>query len=1158
MRYGIVCDGSNSIRNHNNTISGNEFYSAVFRGMPLNAGLGNNWKILNNHFYWQGGTFSTGGPRPIVMNNTGSSGHTISGNYIGGSEPNALGSWAIGTTSATTWYGMDLNLGTAEVTTITNNIIRNVDLISGATSYGIIGMGLFSGSYKVTGNTISDLRFESLSAAAGANSLIGGIYYGNIVANNQFEASNNTIFNLVNASSTSNTASAIGIVQFAGAGEVSVMKRNKIYNLSIPNTQATGSTIAGMSLAGSSNNDVLTLENNMISLGQDETKSLNIFGINNTARVAQLNAFFNSVSIAGTVTSGANNSGAFFRNGLTNESVLNMKNNLFNNSRTGGTGRHYAVIANQTTPANGWSNLATDFNNYYSANPGTVALWGTTVQSFNDFKAATGADVNSRNLAVVFENTKEGNLSIKGGDANCGLDNLGTPIAGITSDHFNNTRSETTPDMGAHEFSVVPAPVETTVAACESYTWYGKTYTASGKYTHVVSTPGACDATMILNLTINPKPVVVVTANGPTAFCPGGSVDLTASEAAAYKWSNGSTTQILKVSASGEYTVTITDANGCTATSSAVMVMADDVTPPTVVTKNIKVQLNASGTATITAAQINNGSTDNCTSPADLTLALDKTSFNCNNVGANTVTLTATDASGNTSTSTATVTVEDKMAPIVITKTVTVQLDANGIASITTAQVNNGSSDNCTAATDLVLALNKTSFTCANVGANTVILTVTDAYGNTNTAPATVMVEDKIKPSVMTNNITVQLNASGTATITAAQINNGSTDNCSIPANGYSIDKTGFTCANVGVNTVTLTVTDVNGNTNTAIATVTVEDKIAPLISCPTVPPVQCFNPTNQYPVPKLTATDNCSIASISFAITGATVRNSNPAISMSDNATGTFNEGSSTIAWTVTDVNGNVSRCTTQVVINPRINMSIPDVFAVNPGGAPNTIYRGYGPDTLRLSASASGGTAPYSYKWTIGSPSGPAMNTNASILVKPSATTTYSLAMKDVYGCAATAVTKTVEIVDVRCGPKMDRVTVCALQKGVLTTQCVTLNSVAGILSNGGYLGACKTNVTTRADMESEEPKAVQAFTVKVLPNPSTDAFTLITASDNMMPLTIRVLNTLGALVEMKARVPANGSLKLGVNYRPGVYYAEINQGAEKVVLKLIKQAN
>jgi hypothetical protein len=81
MRYGIVCDGSNIIRNHNNTISGNEFYSAVFRGMPLNAGLGNNWKILNNHFYWQGGTFSTGGPRPIVMNNTGSSGHTISGNF---------------------------------------------------------------------------------------------------------------------------------------------------------------------------------------------------------------------------------------------------------------------------------------------------------------------------------------------------------------------------------------------------------------------------------------------------------------------------------------------------------------------------------------------------------------------------------------------------------------------------------------------------------------------------------------------------------------------------------------------------------------------------------------------------------------------------------------------------------------------------------------------------------------------------------------------------------------------------------------------------------------------------------------------------------------------------------------------------------------------
>ncbi|HEY0110177.1 MAG TPA: hypothetical protein VGB67_11145, partial [Fibrella sp.] len=77
MRYGLVCDGLDAAPNHANTISGNEFYSAVIRAMTLNAGLGNGWQVSNNHFYWQGGTFFIAGQRPFLMNNTSSSGHTI-------------------------------------------------------------------------------------------------------------------------------------------------------------------------------------------------------------------------------------------------------------------------------------------------------------------------------------------------------------------------------------------------------------------------------------------------------------------------------------------------------------------------------------------------------------------------------------------------------------------------------------------------------------------------------------------------------------------------------------------------------------------------------------------------------------------------------------------------------------------------------------------------------------------------------------------------------------------------------------------------------------------------------------------------------------------------------------------------------------------------
>lgn len=81
-------------------------------------------------------------------------------------------------------------------------------------------------------------------------------------------------------------------------------------------------------------------------------------------------------------------------------------------------------------------------------------------------------------------------------------------------------------------------------------------------------------------------------------------------------------------------------------------------TPPTAsCVGSLNVNLDVSGNATITPSQINNGSSDDYDNANDLILSLDKTTFNCNNIGANTVTLTVTDSSGLTDTCTATVNV---------------------------------------------------------------------------------------------------------------------------------------------------------------------------------------------------------------------------------------------------------------------------------------------------------------------------------------------------------------------------------------------------------------------------------------------------------------------------------------------------------------------
>ncbi len=206
-------------------------------------------------------------------------------------------------------------------------------------------------------------------------------------------------------------------------------------------------------------------------------------------------------------------------------------------------------------------------------------------------------------------------------------------------------------------------------------------------------------------------------------------------------------------------------------------------------------KLDGNGNATITAADIDGGSTDNC---AIASITADPTAFTCANVGPNSVTLTVTDVSNNVSTCTATVTVEDTIAPNAVCQNITVQLDQNGNASITAADVDGGSTDNCAIAS---ITADPTAFTCANVGPNNVTLTVTDVSNNVSTCTATVTVEDTVPPVAVCQNITVQLDQNGNASITAADIDGGSTDNCAIAS--ITADPTAFTCANVGPNNVT-------------------------------------------------------------------------------------------------------------------------------------------------------------------------------------------------------------------------------------------------------------------------------------------------------------------------------------------------------------------
>src|SRR5690554_7200437 len=116
-------------------------------------------------------------------------------------------------------------------------------------------------------------------------------------------------------------------------------------------------------------------------------------------------------------------------------------------------------------------------------------------------------------------------------------------------------------------------------------------------------------------------------------------------------------------------------------------------------------------------------------------------------VGVTTVEFTATDSDGNVVTCQFDVTVLDTQAPVAVCKDITIDLDpVTGMASITGADVDNGSSDNCGIDT---ITLSQSSFGCGDIGANTVTVTVTDNSGNTSTCTTTVTVQDTTAPEVV-------------------------------------------------------------------------------------------------------------------------------------------------------------------------------------------------------------------------------------------------------------------------------------------------------------------------------------------------------------------------------------------------------------------------
>ena len=372
----------------------------------------------------------------------------------------------------------------------------------------------------------------------------------------------------------------------------------------------------------------------------------------------------------------------------------------------------------------------------------------------------------------------------------------------------------------------------------------------------------------------------------------------------------------------GTYVGRVTDNKGCFSVRTVVIGIADAIAP-VLVTKSATISLNNSGTATLSAGDVILSATDNC---GIVSTSVSKTSFTCADKGANTVNVTVVDGKGNATTVAAQVQVVDLIAPALNTTSspMVLTLGANGTVAFNASAAVNAVTDNCGAVT---VSAPTVTYACGQIGLQSVNITATDASGNTTTGTVYVLVQDNTAPVIASNAaVSVYLNASGAASVTAAALGTA-TDNCTSSAGLVtSLSKSSFNCADRGVEPVVMTVTDAAGNAATRTFNVSVMDTIKPtLTSVATL-----SAPLNAQGV----AVVSLSQLNISSADNCGSV-----AVNTSSLQFGCSNLGANTIQIVAKDASGNTRTRNVAVTVTDAIAPSLsvtatPVVLALNASG--------------------------------------------------------------------------------------------------------------------------------------------------------------------------------------------------------------------------------
>ncbi len=482
-------------------------------------------------------------------------------------------------------------------------------------------------------------------------------------------------------------------------------------------------------------------------------------------------------------------------------------------------------------------------------------------------------------------------------------------------------------------------------AAPYTYVWSNGQTTATatnlivGAYTVTVKDANNCTGTGSVNVP-QATPILAVAAVTTNATCAtGGTATASATGGVApytYRWSNGATTAAAGNLPGGAYSVTVTDATGCIGTAS--VTLAQGGGPAVTVTANTKAGCGTGGSATATAT----GGAGTYTYLWDN----GQTTAIGTNLSAGTRRVTVTDGAGCSNVGTVTI---DQVGNLSASAAITTQATCTTGATLTAAGSNGA------APYTYKWSNGQTTAVVTNIGAGTYTVTVSDGAGCSVTATAAVVA---IGAPVVAISVTTPATCATGATVTVTTTG-GQTPYTYAWSNGV----TATSATNLNTGTYTVTVTD--ANKCTGVASVTVVRPSAPTVTT------------------SVTANATCAAGgNITTAVSGGAAPYTYK-WSSGQTTANLSNVPAGTYTVTVTDANNCTGTATATVTQPPTLAV----VIASSSNAKCNNQA---GSATIGVS----GGTAPYTYKWSSGA------TTISASLQKGS----YTVTVTDGAGCTGT----------------------------------------------------------------------------------------------------------------------------------------------------------